>query len=154
MSTIIRWNPIRELNAMQTAMDRLFNENWRMLRPSWDEAAREATYALPLDVHENDTAYLVITELAGVNPDQINVKMHDGVLTIEAELPQPEIKEGSARVLLQERRFGKFSRSVRLPLPVDVAKIEAAYADGILTLTLPKVEEAQPRVIQVKAGRK
>ncbi len=154
MSTIIRWNPIRELNAMQSAMDRLFNENWNALRSNWEGAAREVAYALPLDVHENDRAYTVVTELAGVNPDHIQVKMQEGVLTIEAELPQPEVKEGGARVLLQERRFGKFSRSVRLPLPVDVAKIEAAYADGILTLTLPKAEEAQPRVIQVKAGRK
>jgi HSP20 family protein len=152
MSSIVRWNPFREMAAMQNAMDRLFNEQWRALRPMWEDA-NVGAFGLPLDVHEDDKSYTVTTELPGVSSEHINVKFHDGALVIEAELPEQTVQKEGSRVLLQERRYGKFSRSVRLPQQINANAVEATFADGVLTLTLPKSEEAQPRLIPVKTGK-
>jgi HSP20 family protein len=149
MSAIIRWNPVREMAAMQNAMDRLFNENVRNW-PSFASEDQIGSHALALDVHENDQSYTVVTELPGVKAENINVKWQDGVLLIQGELPEETIKQEGKKSLLQERRYGKFSRSVRLPQLVDSSKVEATFENGILTLTLPKAEEAQPRLIPVK----
>lgn len=147
MTTIVRWNPIREMAAMQSAMDRLFEENWRGARPS------VAGNALALDVHENDQAYVVHTSLPGVDADKINISFKDDVLTISGEVEQVKTSEDqNTRVLLSERSYGKFSRSIRLAQAVDADKVEATYENGVLTLTLPKTPEAQPRQIPVKTN--
>jgi HSP20 family protein len=145
--SIVRWNPVREMAAMQNAIDRMFEESWRSVRPT------VAGNALPLDVYETDSAYTVYTALPGVTPDQISVSLHDDVLTISGEVAQPVISEdANARVLLYERSYGKFTRSIRLTQPIDQEHIEAAYENGVLTLTLPKAPEAQPKLIPVKTN--
>lgn len=143
MSTIIRWNPIREMAAMQRAMDRFFDDAWRNVQPS------NGDDMLALDVHEGDNNYVVIATIPGINPDDIQISLHDGALTVGAELPQPTVAEG-VRVLLQERRYGQISRTINLPQPVDSDKVEAVYDNGVLTLTLPIAESAKPRHIPVK----
>ena len=147
MSTVIRWNPVREMAAMQSAIDRLFDESWRTIRPT------TGANALPLDVYETDATYIVYSTLPGADPDQINVSLDDDVLTISAELAKPSFDEKeNTRILLFERGYGKFSRSVRLGLPVDSDKIEAAYENGVLKLTLPKAEQTQPKQIRVRTA--
>jgi HSP20 family protein len=153
MSAIIRWNPMRELASMQRAMDRLFDESFRNWPPFFNDE-QVGAHGLSLDIHENDQSYTVTTELPGVKAENINVKWQDGVLFIEAELPEETSKQENQKMLLQERRYGKFSRFVRLPQMVDPSKVEAAFEDGVLTLTLPKTEAAQPKLIPVKAGKK
>ena len=143
MATIVRWNPFREMAAMQSAMDRIFEDTWRTMQPTLTRGT------LPLDIHESDAAYTVTAAVPGLTADQIHVTMQEGVLTISAEITQPAAAENS-RVLLQERGYGKFSRSVTLPQAVDSGAVEATYENGILTLTLPKVPEVQPRTIPVK----
>ncbi|MBI5666646.1 MAG: Hsp20/alpha crystallin family protein [Chloroflexi bacterium] len=147
MTTITRWNPFREMAAMQSALDRLFDDTWRTTWPT------TASNALPLDVHETDSAYTVVTALPGLNADQINVKLENGALIISANVPQPSVPD-KARVLIQERPFGQFVRAINLPQPVDTQKVEATYEQGILTLTLPKSPEAQPKLIPIKANGK
>ena len=144
MSTIVRWNPFREMAAMQSALDRMFEDSWRTTGFSFNGS-------LPLDVNETDQAYTVTAALPGLNVDQIDIKLHNDTLTISAEYPKPEVPEGT-RVLIQERPFGNLSRSVNLPQSVDQKTVEANYHDGLLTLTLPKSPEAQPRTIPVKAN--
>lgn len=145
MATVVRWNPMREFNAMQEMMDRIFEENRMVMRNGTN------TRALALDVHETDSTYTVMTVLPGLNPDDITVNLHENVLTIGAEIAKPEIDENT-RVLLRERHYGNFSRSVTLPQDVDADNVEAAYENGVLTLSLPKVPQAQPRQIPVKAN--
>ncbi len=140
--TVVRWNPVREMLAMQTALDRMFEDTRR--------GSFEGGSALALDVHEDEQSYTVETALPGVQPDNINVSLHDGILTITGEIPA-QTRENS-RTLMQERVYGKFSRSIRLPMAVDSGKVEASFDNGVLTLTLPKTEEAQPRQIPVRAG--
>lgn len=149
MSTIIRWNPLREMAAMQSAMDRMFNDTWRNF--GWNDAELGG-FNLPLDINETDRDYTVTTDLPGINADNIHVKFQDGVLLIEAELPEQTVQKEGERSLLKERRWGKFSRSVRLPQQVNSNAVEASFQDGVLTLTLPKAEEVQPRLIPIKAN--
>lgn len=144
MTTIIRWNPIREMAAMQSAMDRLFENTWRGVQPT------VAGNMLPLDVYESDSAYTVSTTLPGLSIDQIQITLHENTLSISGEVAQPEADNG--RALVQERVYGKFSRSVNLPQPVDAEAVEATYENGVLTLSLPKTPNAQPRLIPVKTA--
>jgi HSP20 family protein len=141
MTTVVRWNPAREVAAMQNTLDRLFEDNRRAFRSS-------NTGSLALDVHETDQAYQVHAVIPGITAEAINISLHDGVLTISGEVPQFSLE--NSRALLLERSFGKFQRSIRLPQPVDSSAVEANLENGVLTLTLPKTPEAQPRVIPVK----
>jgi HSP20 family protein len=143
MSTIIRWNPVREMAAMQSAMDRLFDETWRNYRTV------DTSLALALDVHETETAFHVVASLPGVPADTVNINLQEDVLTISGEVPQPTYPEG-ARALLLERTYGKFSRSIRLPEAVVTDQIEATLDNGVLTLNLPKSPEVQPKQIPVR----
>lgn len=77
--------------------------------------------------------------------------MQNGTLTISGELTQPQVADNT-KVVVQERYFGKFSRSVTLPQNVDANKIEATYENGVLHLTLPKMPEAQPKQIAIKVN--
>ncbi len=150
MANIVRWNPVREMDAMQNAMDRLFDETWRNWQPFY--SAESGANALALDVHENDNSYVVTTALPGVQPENVNIKLHNDLLTIEGEIPQQTTE--NARSLMQERFYGRFSRTIRLPQPVNRDAVEAVFENGVLTLTLPKSPEAQPKTIPVKVNGK
>lgn len=144
MTTRVRWNPVREMAAMQNIMDQWLENG----RPS------AATNNLALDVYETDSAYVIYTALPGVNPEAINVSVEDDVLSISGEVAKPVFDEKEhVRTLALERATGKFTRSVRVTAPVDSDKIEAAFENGLLKLTLPKVPAAQPRLIPVKASK-
>lgn len=154
MSNITRWNPFREINAMQSFMDRLLEETARPMR-SLAESYEGLNGALALDVDEAETGYTVTTSLPGVSAEDIKVSLHDDLLTIEAEIPAKNTEENGGKdgrkVLMQERVWGKFSRSIRLPQAVKPEGVEAAYDNGVLTLTLPKAEHVLPRSIPVKS---
>ncbi len=140
MSYLTRRNPIREMVDMQRTMDRIFDDAWRSFQP--------AANTLPLDVHESESGYAVLASLPGLAADDIDLNFHDGALTIGAELAEPEINEG-VRVLLQERGYGKVSRTITLGQPVDAEKIEARYENGVLMLSIPKAEGSQPKRISI-----
>ncbi len=142
---IVRWNPVREMAAMQSAMDRMFDEFGRGIN-GFDGTT---TNWLALDVNENDDAYVVQADLPGVNPDDINITLNDNVLTISAETQREETHENERRIIT-ERSYGKYSRSLTLPNTVESDKVEADYENGVLRLTLPKSEKAKPRQISVK----
>jgi len=145
MNAVIRWNPIREMAAMQSAMDRLFEEAWRGVQPN---RPHEGAW-LAVDVHETEQEYTVLTALPGLQPDAINISYHNGTLTISGELQEPAPPEGT-NVLLRENFYGKFSREINLPAEVDANAISAAYENGRLILTLPKAPSAKPIQIAVK----
>lgn len=147
MTTRVRWNPTREMAAMQNVMEQWF-ENGRT------NGRLATTHNLALDAYETDSGYVIYTALPGVHPDNINVSMEDDVLTISGEVAAPAFDEkDNVRTLAQERATGKFSRSVRVSAPVDSDKIEAAFENGLLKLSLPKTPAAQPRQIPVKASK-
>jgi HSP20 family protein len=133
---------------MQNAMDRVFEETWR---PLFEERGIGLS-TLALDVHENDQAYLVSTELPGVKPENIHVKLDGEYLVVEGEIPEEVVEKEGTRSVMKERRYGHYSRRLHLPQPVNADKIEATYKDGVLNLTLPKTEAVQPKMIPVKTG--
>ncbi|NJL55556.1 Hsp20/alpha crystallin family protein [bacterium] len=126
--------------AMQNAFDRMFEDNWRSF-------AEMGGSALSLDIDEADDHYVVTTELPGIKAENINIRVHDGMLTIDAEMPERTTEHEGKRALVRERRYGRFSRTIRLPQPVNIEQAEAQYQDGVLTLNLPKAAEAQLAVI-------
>ena len=113
----------------------------------FEQKASQA-FGLALDVNENDDAYTVTTNLPGVKLDDISVNIHDNVLTVNADINATEYDENT-RVLMQERRTGKFSRNLRFPMAVDGNAIEASFDNGVLNIVIPKAEEAKPRQIPV-----
>lgn len=106
---------------------------------------------LAIDVVEKETAYEIKADIPGVNKDDINVTVDDGVLTIVAESQSGKQLASQGKVIRSERRYGKFSRSLRLGEDVNDKSIQANYNDGVLTLTLAKVEQAQPKKITINA---
>ncbi len=146
MASLIRWNPVRELAAMQNAMDRLMDESWRGYGNALENMG---DLRLTLDVHEAQDHYTVITSLPGIPADKLNISVQDDTLTISGEIPAIAPAEGT-RALVTERVSGRFSRVVRLPQPVQADAVEATLDNGVLTLTLPKRPELQPRTVSVK----
>lgn len=138
---------IRRRPNIFSELDRVFDDWWR----ATETTPRRDNYALALDVQETDKAYIVTTALPGINSDNIDIRLNDGTLTINAEIPAPSLPEG-AQIRLQERRYGKFSRTLYLPQEVQSDAIEADFANGVLTITIPKVEAAQPRSIPVRVN--
>lgn len=104
-----------------------------------------------LDAFEDKDKYVVSLELPGLKKEDINVTVHDGVLTVSGERKsEKDVKEGT--VHRTERYYGKFSRSVSLPTAVKADKVGAAYKDGVLTVEVPKADEAKPKSIEVKVS--
>ena len=135
------YRPLR----LSEAVSRLFDEsivNPQLLSP---EAA-----ALRLDIVANGDEYVITAAVPGLKAEDLSLEVLGDTVTIRGELPATEAPEG-VEVLLHERRYGKFVRSVTLPAEVDGAQAEAAIADGVLTLRLPKAETAKPKTIKVNA---
>jgi HSP20 family protein len=104
-----------------------------------------------LDVFEDKDNLVVKAELPGMKREEIEVSLHDGSLSISGER-KGENKYEDAEVYRAERYVGKFQRTVSLPSPVASDKVKAQYTDGVLTVTLPKTEEAKPKQIDVSVG--
>ena len=149
--SITRWNPFRDLAARRSAMDRFFDDPWRFMIEDLSAEDR----ALAIDMHEDDKAYTVTTDLPGIDVKNIRVNVEGDYLVVEGEIPEEQVekKEGK-RVLVQERRSGKLSRVLRLPQPVDSGKAEATFENGVLTLTLPKSATAAATTIPIKVSGK
>ena len=149
MSNLMRWDPFRDLSnlrlwAFRNEMDRMFESS--LLGPF-----QPTPLDLALDVAETDDEFLVKASLPGINPDDLEITYNASVLTIKGETrEEKEVEEH--RYHLRERNYGSFCRSVSLPSSVKPDKIEASYNAGILTLHLPKAEEAKPKRIPVLSG--
>jgi HSP20 family protein len=111
----------------------------------------EANFALPLDVYQSDQAYTVVANIPGVSQDKINITLNQNVLTLSVEIEQTTPPEGQ-NAYMTERLSGQFSRTVTLPRAVNSDEVNAVYENGVLTLTLPIVPEAQPKRIAVKTN--
>ena len=148
MTNLIRWDPFREMMTLRSVMDRLFENAY--INPSTDWLS-SSTLGMALDVAETDDEYLVKASLPGINLDEVEITLTNNVLNIQAQTKEEKDVE-ERRYHLRERRYGSFSRSVALPSSVNADKIEAVYEAGVLTLHLPKVEEAKPRRITVHAS--
>ena len=140
---LTRFEPFREMLTLRRAMDRMFDRALDT-EPAW----QPVTWDLALDVAENKDEFLVKASIPGIHPDDLDITYTDNVLTIKGETKEEkEIKEDQYH--LRERRFGSFARSITLPNKIQGDAIEARYEAGVLTLRLPKVEEAKPKKIAI-----
>lgn len=124
---------------------RMFN---RMMNDEW--SGDTARVAFPLDVKDSNEAYEITAVLPGVSADDLNIQIANDTLTIQGELKVESDEQ--ATYLLRERTAGRFMRSLQLPEAVDSGKVEASLKDGILTLRVPKAEEARPKSIKVNVN--
>lgn len=147
MSTLTRMPARTSARRWNDDIDQLFEGFFRPLR--WVEEEAGEGLVPRLDVTERENEFIVHAEMPGVNKDDVNVTLEGGVLTISGECRQAsEDKEGD-RLIRQERRYGKYMRSLRLGKEIDEKKVKANYKDGILELILPKSEEVKPKRITV-----
>ncbi len=145
MTTLVRWDPFREVVALHNELSRLMN--------GLSEGNGRTTQAwVPtLDAWETDDALVYAFDLPGVPQDKISVEVEDGMLTVSAERERSEEVSGE-RYHRTERRFGSFARTVALPQGVSEDAIKASYKDGVLEITVPKPEQAKPRKITIGVG--
>ncbi len=127
---------LRRLTGLQHELEQLFDVQ---LQHVWSPV---------LDVQEDKDNFRVRVELPGLKREDITVSIEDGTLVISGERKNETADEGT-EVHRQERYYGKFSRALTLPSAVAADQVKAAYKDGILTVTLPKAEEAKPKTITV-----
>ncbi len=146
--TLTTWPGFGRLSDLRDEIDRLFEAplagfaNASHLLSGWTPA---------LDVYEDKENFVVKAELPGMKKEDIDVSIHDGGVSLSGER-KGETKHQDAEVYRAERFFGRFQRTVTLPAPVAADKVKAQYKDGVLTITLPKTEEARPKQINVAVG--
>ena len=102
-----------------------------------------------MDITEQENEFVVVAELPGVNKEEVKITFENNVLTVQAERKPYELPQ-DARILLNEMRVREFSRSLRLPVRIDAENIAAELQNGVLRISLPKAQEARPRMISVK----
>lgn len=105
-----------------------------------------------LDLHQNADNLVAVVELPGMRKEDIEISLHDGTLTISGERENAASETDGDGAERTERFTGKFRRSISLPTRVDSTKVSASYKDGLLTVTLPKAEEAKPKKIEVSVS--
>jgi len=146
--TLATWPTFGRLSDLRDEIDRLFaSPLGELTRTSHLLSGWTPT----LDVYEEKDHFIVKAELPGMKKEDIEVSFHDGSLGISGER-KSETKHEDAEVYRAERFFGRFQRTVTLPTSVAVDKAKASYMDGVLTVTLPKTEEAKPKHIEVSVS--
>ena len=143
--TLQRWDPFREVTSLRDAMDRLFQESIVLPRAG---ATAAAAGRFGMDLAETENEFVVKAELPGVKPEDVQVTVQGATLTIRGQSTAEEEQKGK-HWHVRERHSGTFQRSVTLPMPVNADQAQAQFEHGILTLTLPKAEEAKPKQIRV-----
>jgi HSP20 family protein len=142
----VKWEPFRDLMAMQDRMTRLFDET---LSRIWKEEVPRGVWSPPVDIMERENEVILKVDLPEMNQNDIDIKVEENTLIIRGE--RKFIKETPAGNYLQiERPYGTFQRTFAVPKVIDQEKIKAAYKDGVLRVVLPKREEVHPKQILVE----
>jgi HSP20 family protein len=140
------WSPFDRLSTLRDEMNRLFDISLPAYGGREDRLL--GVWNPPLDVFQDKDHVFVKAELPGMKKEDIQISLQENTLTVSGERRhEKEVKEGDS--YRSERFFGRFHRSVTLPVPVQTDNVKAQYKDGILTVTLAKAEEAKPKQIEV-----
>jgi len=150
--TLVKWSPFREMEAMQSEMNRLFsrfggfNPDQFNNDPTQKSPYHDSQWMLSVDIIETPDALKLKASLPGVDAKDVDIQVDGNLLTLSAQRRrEEEVEEGSYHWV--EQQYGTFSRSLSLPRGVDTEKIEASYNNGILELKVPKKESSTPRKI-------
>lgn len=146
--SVNRWDPWRDLVSLREAMNGLLEESFVRPRPMTIPGGNGF---VPLDLKETGDAFSVSVPLPGVDPEDVDISVLGDQLRISGEFKQEtEQSGGEQRWLIKERRSGRFERAISLPSAVVADRAEARFDKGILTITLPKADEARPKSIPVR----
>jgi HSP20 family protein len=146
-TSVTRFEPFRGVGTLQNQINRLFNE-------AFDRSSEEGnltTWAPAVDIYETEHELVVKADLPDVKPEDLDIRVENNILTIHGER-KFEKKVNEDKYLRVERAYGSFTRSFSLSNTVKADEIKADYKDGVLTLTIPKREEAKPKQIKVQVG--
>jgi HSP20 family protein len=146
-ASITRFEPFRGVSTLQDQINRLFNQ-------SFDRSTEEGSltpWAPAVDIFETEHELVVKADLPDVKPEDLDIRVENNILTIRGER-KFEKKVTEDKYLRVERTYGSFSRSFSLSSTVNTEAINADYKDGVLTLSIPKREEAKPKQIKVQVG--
>jgi HSP20 family protein len=146
---IVRFDPFGDLASMQDRINRIFGDAY-LRNGTDDDVMNRGDWRPPVDIYENDKHEIVLrAELPGLKREDLDIRVENNTLTLRGERKRDaEVKQESYHRV--ERSYGAFSRSFSLPTTVNTEKVQATFADGVLTITLPIREEAKPRQIQVQ----
>jgi HSP20 family protein len=149
--SIIRWEPFRDLVSTQDRFNQLFNDTFARAFGDKQEVSSRA-WIPPVDIYENGDSLVLKAELPGINPGDMEIHVEDNTLYLKGERKfEKEVKEENLHRV--ERSYGTFTRTFALPNTIDADKVKAEYQSGILTLTMPKREEAKPRTIKINVSK-
>ncbi|MCE2960365.1 MAG: Hsp20/alpha crystallin family protein [Akkermansiaceae bacterium] len=146
MNTLTKWNPMNEINEIQTRLSSLFG---KPLVSNGEDRFALADWAPLVDVSEDEKEFLIKAELPEVKKEDVKVRIENGILTISGER-HFEKEEKGKKFHRVERSYGSFERSFSLPDTCETGGMAAKYKDGMLTLHLPKTKEGIPKAINVK----
>jgi HSP20 family protein len=147
MRILTRWEPSRGVSTLQDQVNRLFNQAFTKT----DEEASLTAWAPAVDIYETEHELVVKADLPEVDPKDLDIRVENNILTIRGER-KFEKKVNEENYLRVERSYGSFARSFTLANTVNSEAIKADYQDGVLTLSIPKREEAKPKQIKVNVG--
>jgi HSP20 family protein len=147
MPVLTRWDPFRDLAALQNRVNRMFEEQY-----GGREELTTGAFVPPVDIYEDEHGIQLKLEAPGINQRDLDIKVENNVLSVSGErkFEKEEKEENFHRV---ERRYGSFSRSFTLPNTVDTENIQADYDAGVLKIRLAKRAEAKPKQIKVNIGQ-
>jgi HSP20 family protein len=145
MTDISRQNPAAGMTSLRDAMNQLLADSF--VSPyRWSGSDHK-----PLDLYETEQEYVAKLAVPGLKPDDFEITLQENVLTVSGQTQQEQTQE-HARYHIQEQHFGSFSRSIRFPGNIQVDQVEASLNNGILSIRVPKAEEAKPKRISVKVS--
>ena len=137
-------SPIERLVALQRELDRTF---------AGAGTSEAGLFSPPMDVIENENELLARLEVPGMDPNEIEIRVEDNVLTISGEKRMEQERSETRGYRVVERRYGRFARSFMLPRGVDASRVTADCEHGVLTVHLPKAESSKPRMIKIESGK-
>jgi len=157
-NNLTRWEPAREMMTLREAMDRLFDD--ALTRPFSLVRDSGTTWSSPaIDMYQTDNEVVVKASLPGIKADEVQINVTNDMLTIKGETRHEEEKTSSSQGKgkawhIREQRWGAFERTIELPTDVKSDQAKADFDNGILTITLPKSEQAKPKTITIKPKTK
>ena len=139
---LVKWNPNRRLVSLPNEIDRFFN-NW-----GFDLENSDSVWYPNVDIAESEKNYELVAEVPGLSKKDIHISVEEGTLTLSGERKQENETEGK-NYHRNERVYGRFERSFRLPKEVNAEAIKANYSNGVLKIEIPKTEKALPKQIAI-----
>jgi HSP20 family protein len=146
---LMHWNPFYDVTSLQQRMNRLFNSALQEWSGEWESGTNN--WVPPADIYETENDVVVTADLPGIDPAKIDIRVENNVLSLRGERQYArELQNENYHRM--ERSYGTFSRSFTLATSVNVDKIRANYKDGVLSIYLPKAEQAKPKRIHISAA--